>query len=90
MALGITTLVVLFLLISRFREGSAGAAANAHQTADEPPSAATIAKLPQPTGPTDEDEEEAEEAKGISKPQRRHGRVWAPRRCCPTTGSSPG
>ena len=64
MALGVTTLVVLFLLIARLRdEGASARLAAARQPADEPASAATIAKLPQPTGPTDEDEEEAEAAK---------------------------
>jgi hypothetical protein len=63
MALGITTLVVLFLLISRLRdEGAASRLAAAQPPADESPSPATLAKLPQPTGPTDEDEEEAGEA----------------------------
>jgi hypothetical protein len=64
MALGVTTLVVLFLLISRLREDGAAAQRIARPAADEPSAAATIAKLPQPTGPTDEDEEEAEVAKG--------------------------
>ncbi len=63
MALGITTLVVLFLLISHLREqGAAGRLAAAQRPSDEPASAATIAKLPKPIGPTDEDEEEAEAA----------------------------
>ena len=62
MALGVTTLVVLFLLISRLREDGA-AAQRIAQPAEEPQSPATIAKLPQPTGPTDEDEEEAQAAK---------------------------
>jgi hypothetical protein len=63
MALGITTLVVLFLLISRLREeGAASRLAAARPSADESPSPATLAKLPQPTGPTDEDEEEADAA----------------------------
>lgn len=58
MALGIMTLVVLFVLMSRLRDEAA-----ARPTPEEPASAATIAKLPKPTGPTDEDEEEAEAAK---------------------------
>jgi len=64
MALGVTTLVVLFLLIARLRdEGASARLAAARQSADEPAPPAAIAKLPQPTGPTDEDEEEAEAAK---------------------------
>ncbi len=64
MALGVTTLVVLFLLMSRFREeGAPARLAVAHPADDKPASAGTIAKLPQPTGPTDEDPEEAEDAK---------------------------
>ena len=63
MVLGVTTLVVLFLLISRLREDGAAARRIAQPAADEPLSPAKIAKLPQPTGPTDEDEEEAEVAK---------------------------
>jgi hypothetical protein len=63
MALGITTLVVLFLLISRFREeGASARLAVAHQPADEPPSSSALAKLPPPAGPTDEDDEEADDA----------------------------
>ena len=57
------TLVVLFLLIARFREEGArvsipdGAQANAAAQASPP------APLPEPTGPTDEDPDEAESAK---------------------------
>ena len=65
MALGITTLLVLFLLMSRLREeGAPARLAVAQHADDKPASAATIAKLPQPTGPTDDDPEEAEDAKG--------------------------
>ncbi len=64
MALGITTLVVLFLLIVKLRdEGAAARLAAGNQPASEPSSAAAIARLPPPTGPTDEDEEESEAAK---------------------------
>lgn len=59
MALGIVTLVVLFFLITRLREEGK----TPRPRPEGPASAATIAKLPKPTGLTDEDEEEAAAAK---------------------------
>jgi len=64
MAMGITTLVVLFLLISRLREqGTAARLADADQTPAKAQSPLTVAQLPKPTGPTDEDPDEADLAK---------------------------
>jgi len=62
--MGIMTLVVLFLLISRLREeGSTGWLADAGQAPAKPQTSSTAASLPQPTGPTDEDPDEAEAAR---------------------------
>jgi hypothetical protein len=57
MAMGIVTLVVLYLLIAQLREQGAAD----RPITNQPPAAS--APLPQPTGPTDEDSEEADSAR---------------------------
>jgi hypothetical protein len=71
MAMGLMTLVVLFLLISRLREqGAAARVAEAETTAPDQHASPPAMPLPSPTGLTDEDPDEAElaqeELRGLS------------------------
>jgi hypothetical protein len=69
MAMGLMTLIVLFMLIARLREDGAPARAEESRAGRAAPTSAD-AKLPAPTGPTDEDPDEAElagdEMRGLS------------------------
>ena len=64
LAMGVTTLAVLFLLISRLREpGAMGWLADVGQTPAKSDAPSIVVPLPKPTGPTDEDPNEAKLAK---------------------------